>query len=159
MGVRGRVSSWRVAQRPVTMGMMSSGLAAMCYGSSQFLARKLVTEDAPPFVVATYALMAGMVILAVVTHRGIIKDRHAPRRALLMMVLAGLATTAGVTFNLLALSRAPVVIVAPVSSITPLVSLALAHIFLQRLERVTPRMWLGAALVVAGVATIAVGSV
>jgi drug/metabolite transporter (DMT)-like permease len=50
------------------------------------------------------------------------------------------------------------VIVAPVSSITPLVSLALAHIFLQRLERVTPRIWLGAALVVAGVGIIAVGS-
>jgi drug/metabolite transporter (DMT)-like permease len=152
------VSSWQVAQRPVVMGMISSGLAAVCYGSSQFLARKLVTEQAPPFVVATYALLAGMVVLSVVTHRGIIKDRRAPRRAFLMMALAGLATTAGVTFNLLALSRAPVVIVAPVSSITPLVSLALAHIFLQRLERVTPRIWLGAALVVAGVATIAVGS-
>ncbi len=152
------VSSWQVAQRPVVMGMISSGLAAVCYGSSQFLARKLVTEQAPPFVVATYALLAGMVVLSVVTHRGIIKDRRAPRRAFLMMALAGLATTAGVTFNLLALSRAPVVIVAPVSSITPLVSLALAHIFLQRLERVTPRIWLGAALVMAGVATIAVGS-
>ncbi len=159
MGVRGMISSWRVAQRPVAMGMISSGLAAVCYGSSQFLARKLVTEQAPPFVVATYALMAGMVILAVVTHRGIIKDRRAPRRAFLLMVLAGLATSAGVTFNLLALSRAPVVIVAPVSSITPLVSLALAHIFLQRLERVTLRIWLGAALVVAGVVIIAVGSV
>jgi drug/metabolite transporter (DMT)-like permease len=158
MGVRGMVSSWKVAQRPVVMGMISSGLAAVCYGSSQFLARKLVTEEAPPFVVATYALLTGMVILGVVTHRGIIKDRRAPRRAFLMMVLAGLATTAGVTFNLLALSRAPVVIVAPVSSITPLVSLALAHIFLQRLERVTPRIWLGAALVVAGVGIIAVGS-
>jgi len=94
-----------------------------------------------------------------VTHRGIIKDRRAPRKAFLLMALAGLAASAGVTFNFLALSRAPVVIVAPVSSITPLVSLALAHIFLQRLERVTMRIWLGAALVVAGVVTIAVGSV
>ncbi len=159
MGMRGMISSWRVAQRPVVMGMMSSGLAAACYGSSQFLARKLVTEQAPPLVVATYSLLAGMVILALVTHRGIIKDRRAPRKAFLLMALAGLAASAGVTFNFLALSRAPVVIVAPVSSITPLVSLALAHIFLQRLERVTMRIWLGAALVVAGVVTIAVGSV
>ena len=152
------VSSWKVAQQPVVLGMLSSGLAAICYGSSQFLARKLVTEQAPPLVVATYSLMAGMVILALVTHRGVIKDRRAPKRAFLLMALAGLAASAGVTFNLLALSRAPVVIVAPVSSITPLVSLALAHIFLQRLERVTMRIWLGAALVVAGVVIIAVGA-
>ena len=158
-GVRAMISSWRVAQRPVVLGMISSGVAAVCYGSSQFLARKLVLEQAPPLVVATYALMAGMVILAVVSHRGVIKDRHAPRRGFLLMVLAGLAASAGVTFNLMALSRAPVVIVAPVSSITPLVSLALAHIFLKRLERVTVRIWLGAALVVAGVATIAFGAV
>ena len=156
--MRSIIASLRIGQRPVLLGSMAAGLAAVAYGSSQFLARYLVTEQAPPLVVATFALMAGMMILASVSARGLLQDRRASRRSFLFMALAGLSASAGVAFNFSALSLAPVVVVAPVTSITPLVSLGLAHIFLQRQERITPRIWAGAALVVVGVILITLGA-
>lgn len=148
----------RLSQRPVALGMTASGMAAVSYGTSQYIARQLVTEYAPALVIASMALFAGLVILASVTSQTLVKDRHAPRRAVLFMVLAGFAASSGVAFSFSALSRAPVVVVAPISSVTPLISLALAHVFLQRLERITLRIWLGALLVVAGVILVTLGS-
>ena len=156
--MRSIMASFHIGQKPVLLGSIAAGLAAMAYGSSQFLARYLVTEQAPPLVVATFALMAGMMILASVSAKGLLQDRRAPRRSFLFMALAGLSASAGVAFNFSALGLAPVVVVAPVTSVTPLISLGLAHIFLQRLERITLRIWMGAALVVAGVILITLGA-
>lgn len=150
--------AWRVTQRPAILGSALAGLAAVCYGFSQFLSRKLVMEQASPLVVATFTLLVGTLILLAVSPRSLAQDRRAPRHAFLLMVLAGVTSSAGVAFNLFALSLAPVVIVSPVSAASPLVSLAIAHLFLQRLERVTLRIWIGAALVVAGVILITIGS-
>ena len=107
---------------------------------------------------ATFSLLAGAIVLAAISHRGVIQDRHAPRRAFILMALAGIASSAGAAFNLFSLNLAPVIIASPVSATSPLISLTLAHFFLRRIERVTPRIWLGAALVVAGVILITLGS-
>ena len=74
-----------------------------------------------------------------------------------MMVLAGVAATWGVIFWFLAIDSASVVLVAPLSGSYPLWSILLAHLFLRRIERVTWRTVLGALMLVAGVALIAVG--
>ena len=64
----------------------------------------------------------------------------------------------GVSFWYLALNEAPVVLVVPLAGTHPLVSIVLTHLFLQRLEKVTLRTIMGALMVVAGVALIAIGS-
>lgn len=148
----------RLSQRPVALGMIASGLAAICYGTSQYIARQLVTQYDHALVIASMALFAGLVILSSVTSQTLVKDRHAPRRAVLFMILSGFAASAGVAFSFSALRLAPVVIVAPISSVTPLISLALAHIFLRSLEKITRRTWLGALLVVAGIILVTLGS-
>ena len=148
----------RLAQRPILLGSIFAGLAAVCYGSSQFLASKLVTKETPPLVVATFGLLVGILVLSAVSHRSLINDRGAPKRAFLFMALSGVSASAAVAFSYIALSLAPVIVVAPVTSITPLVSLAIAHLFLQRLEKITLRIWIGAVLVVTGVIIIALGS-
>ena len=74
------------------------------------------------------------------------------------MVLSGIAASSGVAFNYSALSLAPVVVVAPVSSVSPLISLSLAYVFLKQLERITLRIWIGACLVVGGVILVTLGS-
>ena len=158
MGMSAFISSIRAGQRPVLMGILASVLAAVCYGAAQFLARKLVTGQAPALVVATFSLVAGMVILGVLSARGVAQDRHAPRRDFLFMTLAGLLASGGVAASFYALSLAPLVVVSPIAAANPLVSLALAHLFLHRLERVTLRIWIGAGLVVAGVALVALGA-
>lgn len=83
---------------------------------------------------------------------------RAPRRAWIMLVLAGLAATWGVSFWYLALGEAPVVLVAPLVGVSPLVSIVLTHFFLQRLEKVTMRTLFGALLVVGGVALVTLGN-
>ena len=147
-----------LARRPVLLGSAAAGFAAVSYGVTHYLARILVTEQAPPLVVATFALLAGLLLLGAFSHRSLIHDRHAPKRAFLSVALAGLAASAGVALSFTALSIAPVIIVSPVVSVTPLVSLVLAHLFLKRLERITPRMWIGSVMVVVGVIFVTMGA-
>ncbi len=144
----------RVMARPLLVGYLSAILAAVCYGMGTYLSRKLVATEAPPMVVATYGLLAGTLILGMVSVPDIIKDIHAPRKAFVLASVAGLLATGGVAFMLYGLSLAPVVVVAPITAINPLISLALAHFFLQRLERVTLRIWIGGIMVVAGVVVV-----
>jgi uncharacterized membrane protein len=72
------------------------------------------------------------------------------------MALSGVASAWGVAFLFYAFREAPVVLVAPISSSYPLFAIVLTHLFLQRLEKVTPRTAAGAAMVVAGVAIITI---
>lgn len=53
-----------------------------------------------------------------------------------------------------ALSKAPLVMVSPIFAINPLITLLLAHIFLNKLEKITTRTVLGTILVVSGVSII-----
>lgn len=140
------------------LGILASVLAAVCYGTAQFLARKLVTGQAPALVVTTFSLVAGMVILGALSARGMAQDKHAPRRDFLFIALAGLLAAGGVAATFYALSLAPLVVISPIAAANPLVSLALAHFFLHRLERVTLRIWIGAGLVVLGIALVTLGA-
>ena len=72
--------------------------------------------------------------------------------------LSGILSASGVAFLYIAMSNAPVVVVSPVIAINPLVTLVLAHFFLQRLERITARTLLGTALVVGGVVVVTVST-
>lgn len=147
-----------IVARPVLLGSIAAGLASVSYGTTHFIARLLVTEKAPPLVVATFALLSGLVLLGTISHRSLIHDRRAPRSAFLNMALAGIAASSGVAVSFYALSIAPVTVIAPVISVTPLISLVLAHLFLKRLERITRRMWIGSMMVVAGVILVSVGA-
>ena len=53
--------------------------------------------------------------------------------------------------------RADVVVISPIVSSSPLVTLFLAHLFLTRLERVTRRLAAGAVLTVTGVLLVVWG--
>ena len=152
------ITSIRAGQRPILLGILASVLAATCYGAAQFLARKLVTGEAPALVVTTFSLVAGMVILGILSARGVAQDRHAPKRDFLLMALAGLLASGGVAMSFYALSLAPLVVVSPIGAASPLVSLALAHFFLHRLEKVTLRIWIGVGLVMVGIVLVTLGA-
>jgi len=74
------------------------------------------------------------------------------------VALSGLASALGVITLYFALQKSDVVIVAPISSISPLVTLFLAYLFLERLEIVTRWLLAGTILAVAGVALVIFGS-
>ncbi len=77
--------------------------------------------------------------------------------ALIMMTLAGICSSFGIFFMYSALARAPVILASPIVATFPLIAMTFTHIFLQRLERVTLRMVLGAILVTVGITFVVLG--
>ena len=142
----------------LVLGYAAALGAAFCYGAAAVIAGKIVDDYSSPMVGAAFSMLFGALIVAVIFRKTAFAEiATAPRRALGLMVLAGVAATWGVSFWFLALDNAPVVLVAPLSGTHPLWSILLAHLFLQRIERVTWRTLLGTLMLVAGVALIAVG--
>lgn len=73
------------------------------------------------------------------------------RRAILFVLASGCCAFFGFGSNTYAISQLPVVVVAPISSTYPLVTVLLVRIFLRHTEAITRRTALGAVLIVAGV--------
>ncbi len=140
------------------LGYLASLGAAFCYGVVAVIGRKVVSEHTVPLVSSAFSLLFGTIIVGALFFRHAAADAaRVPRKAWLMASLAGLASAWGVASWFMALKAAPVVLVAPVVGTSPLFSILLTYVFLQRLERVTWRTLIGALLVVGGVALVAVG--
>ena len=142
--------------RRVLLGMGLSLAAAIAYGGSQVIGRKVVTDVASPLVASAFALLFGNIAVLLVSHRDL-RAINTSRRALAFMSLAGLASGAGATSMLFALSRAPVVLVTPVAAVTPLIVLFLSSVFLKQMEFITPRVITGTLIVIGGVVLVIVG--
>ena len=146
------------ANRAMVLGYAASLLSAAGYGTGAVIGRKIVDNYAPPLVATAMALVLGSLPLLLLTQRHLAGDvANVPRRAWVMMALAGLASAWGVTFMFLAVSKAPVVLVAPIGGVYPLFVIILMYLFLKRSERITWQTILGAVLVVGGVAVITLG--
>jgi drug/metabolite transporter (DMT)-like permease len=143
----------------VMLGYAASLGAAACYGSVALVGRKIVGDYAPAMVATAFSMSLGTAMVAALFFRDLKTDlTTAPRRAWVMVALAGIAAAWGVSFWFLALEEAPVVLVAPLVGVSPLVSIVLTHFFLQRLEKVTMRTVFGALMVVGGVALVTLGN-
>lgn len=137
---------------PVIIGTIAALLSVLGYAGSQVVTRSLLTtDDTPPQVGSTVTLFIGMLILGVASARSIRKDIRAPRAALMWIILAGILASTGAFLSFFALDLAPVVLVSPIFTVNPLVTLVLATIFLRQVERITIRVFIGASLVIAGV--------
>ena len=142
----------------ILTGYGAAVAAAFSYGTGALLAQKVVADYAPPIVGSAFSLLFGLIFVAALLSRQAARDISvAPKLGMVFLVAAGTSSAVGVGFYFLALDHGPVVLVAPLVGASPLVTIALSHVFLQRLEKVTWRMVLGATLVVAGVAIVALG--
>ncbi len=141
----------------VAIGLLCAVAGAAAYGTGHVIARHVVTRAAPAPVTATYTLFFGMLFLLVISLPHLNRDLRAPRWALVMMTLAGVCSSFGIFLMYTALARAPVMLASPIVASYPLIAMTFTHIFLQRLERVTLRMVLGAILVVVGMTFVVLG--
>ncbi len=98
-----------------------------------------------------------MLFLFVISVPHLNRDLQAPRWALIMMALAGICSSFGIFLMYTALARAPVMLASPIVATYPRIAMTLTPIFLQRLERVTLRMVLGAILLVVGIIFVVLG--
>lgn len=148
---------WRLDRRSF-LGYLTGLGAAASYGGSNLVAKSLSQEFGSPLVVAAFGMFFGIVVLSPVAGRGAIVGLQTARKGIMYVALSGLSSALGVITLYFALLKSDVVIVAPISSISPLVTLLLAYLFLDRLESVTRWLLVGTVLAVAGVALVIFGS-
>ncbi len=132
--------------------------AAMCFGGSNVLAKSLIGQYAPPLVIACFSLLFGTAALLPFVGRGLVAGLSVPRVQVGMILFSGVIAAGAVISLYFSLSRAPVVVVSPIAATNPFITLVLAHLFLQHMERVTLRVVMGTLLVVAGVGLVILGS-
>ena len=135
---------------------MLAGAACIAYGASLILAKQVV-EDTPPLLAATLGMTFGLLVLAVISAPDVRRDVGTRQRAWVWAALGGLAAGSGITLMFLAISNAPVVVVAPILAMNPLTAILFSQIFLRGMERLTWRVLIGALLVVAGVIILTLG--
>lgn len=145
--------------RPRTTGYLLALAAAVAYGTNAVLNRAGLAAYGSPLVAITIALATGTGIMAPVAWRAwnaTKVDESPDRRALLFVMASGLSSLLGYGSNVLALSLLPVVVVTPISSAYPLVTVLLVRLLLAREEPVSHRAAFGAVCIVAGIALISV---
>ena len=144
-----RVSGWN------SLGYLMAAAAAGSFGTRDTISRHVVSGLAPPLVTACYALSMGAVMLMTITLRDAVRSfRGVPAPFIAACAMAGVTQGLALVFLFEALSRAPVTIVSPINASSPLITLALAHTFLQRLESVNLLLVVGTLLSVAGVTMV-----
>ena len=142
-------------RRPILVGYASAALAALAYGTIPPLAKYVTTNYANPMVASVYTFFFGTLVLAIFIAGRIPTDiRVSPPKPLLLVTVGGMLMSIGVIVFYYSLTKAPVVVVAPIFSLNPLVTMLLVHIFLQRMEQISPRLVFGTVLTVSGVAII-----
>lgn len=131
-------------------------LASFLAGFSQVL-RKFGLGSVPhPFlaaaVTATSSLAVSLLTLWISARR---KETFLLNRECLpFYATAGLSVSLGMVSIYFALDLGQVTVVTPISSTAPLFALALSALFLRDVERVTPKIVMGACLIIAGVLLI-----
>jgi drug/metabolite transporter (DMT)-like permease len=144
------------ARRRVALGIAFGFGAALAYGISTVLARHTVSGLATPLVGAALALTWGTLGFLLMTFRNLREPAANFWRGAFYFAAGGIFSALGVTGLFLALERAQVVIVSPVSSTNPLFTLILAAIFLREVEQLNLRVVIGSLLVVGGVIVLTV---
>ena len=142
--------------RPHVIGYALAGAACLAYGASLILAKQVV-EDTPPLLGAALGMTFGMLVLAILSAPDVRRDKGTRRRAWVWAALGGLAAGGGITCMFLAVSNAPVVVVAPILAMNPLTAILFSQIFIRGMERLTWRVLFGAVLIVIGVIIISLG--
>ena len=146
----------RDASRTHLIGYLLAGAACLAYGASLILAKQVV-QDTPPLLGGALGLTFGLLVLTVVSAPDVRRDKGTRRRAWVWAALGGLGAGGGITFMFMAVSNAPVVVVAPILAMNPLTAIIFSQIFIRGMERLTWRILIGAVLVVTGVIIISLG--
>jgi drug/metabolite transporter, DME family len=142
-------SDWRLFDFFLPLG------AALVSAISQSLRKQGLNILPDPFVAAatvtSVTLMLFMIFLVVTKRTG---QLRMGRQSFLFFFIAALVALLAQISNFIALSRADISVIIPLLNTTPLFTVLFSSLFLRGMETITPRIILGAILMVAGVITI-----
>ena len=145
------------ATRTDPLGYLFGLGTGVCYGAMPVLSKTAVSDYAPPQLVAAITVGMGVVMVTSMGAPGIPRAFRSSRNGVAMFALSGLFGGAGLLSIMFGVKHSDVVIVTPIMSISPLVTLILVSVFLRRLERITVTLVLGTLVVVTGAVLVAVG--
>ena len=147
------LEGWRTDRRYL-FGYLVALSAGTAYGMVNIFVKKANEAVESPLLVTSISLLVGLSLMApliaprTIREARVLADRWGSLRA---VALAGLAAGVGVNSLYFALRDGDVVIVTPIVSIAPLVTVLIAQLFYSRQERITLRLAAGTGLAVAGV--------
>jgi drug/metabolite transporter (DMT)-like permease len=142
-------ANWRFVDIFLPLG------AALVSAISQTLRKQGLNILPNPFVAAvtvTSVTLTLLVIFLIVTRRT--RKLHMGRKSFLFFFCAALIALWAQISNFIALSRADVSVIIPLLNTTPLFAVLFSGLFLRSIESISPRILLGAILMVAGVVII-----
>mgnify|MGYP001328025956 FL=1 len=141
------------------IGVIYAVVSAFMYSLAAVIGKQLTEDIASPLVISSFSLLFGLLVTFVVMAPKAIKEIvQTPIKNWTTIVIAGLCSSCGVMFYFLSLSSAPVVVVTPIISIYPLITIVLAFLFLKGIETISLRTILGTILVISGIIFILFGN-
>tara|TARA_B100001179_G_scaffold94278_1_gene66909 strand:+ start:408 stop:1319 length:912 start_codon:yes stop_codon:yes gene_type:complete len=160
------LEGWR-GDKIFVLGYLMALGAGASYGATNVMAKQTLEVFDSPLVITMLSMLVGMLVLAPLVgantaHSGVHREKGQGFSknlwSLRWVALAGIASGIAVISLYFAVQRADVVVISPIVSSSPLITLFLAHVFLTRLERVTKRLLFGALLTVGGVVLVVIGN-
>ena len=142
-------ANWRLLDALFPLG------AALVSAVSQSLRKQGLNILPDPFVAAatvTSVTLTLLMIFLIATKRT--GELHMERQSLLFFLGAAFIALSAQIANFMALSRADVSVIIPLLNTTPLFAVLFTGLFLRNMETISPRILLGAVLMVAGVVII-----
>ena len=143
------------------VGYLQAVFAAASYGGATVMAKELTQAYGSPLMVSGFSLVFGMLLLSPLAGRQAVRELQAssPNPGFAVHAgLSGLSSAAAVILLFYAVQEGDVVVVAPVVSSNPLITLVLAHLFIARLEKITRQLVAGTVLTVLGILIVVAGS-
>ena len=150
---------WRTDRRYL-FGCLTGLFSGASMGVGFVLSKQTVEVYDSPLVVTSLSMLAAMVFVVPVVAVAVTRYpsvRSFDRKSMGFILLSGFGTALAGAAQFFAVKHGDVVVVAPIIATFPLWTLLLAHVFIARLEQITPRLVAGALLAVAGVIAVALG--
>ena len=134
-------------------------LAAACYGASTLSGRVLTIQFGSPLIMAAGSMFFATLVLGPIFGREAVQKSTSSGWAPLYVFLAGFAAACAVMSLYFAVTRegSNILVIAPIVSCNPLVTLVMARLFLRQVETITKELVIGTLMAVGGVAMVVVG--
>ena len=136
-------------------------LAAACYGAGTLSGRVLSIQFGSPLIMAAGSMFFATLVLSPVFGREAMQKSVSSGWVPLYVFLAGFAAACAVMSLYFAVTRegSSILVLSPIVSCNPLVTLVLARLFLRQTETITKELVIGTLMAVGGVAMVVAGGI
>ena len=141
------------------LGYALAIFAAACYGAGTLSGRVLSIQFGSPLIMAAGSMFFATLVLSPIYGREAVQRSTSSGWAPVYVLLAGFAAACAVISIYFAVTRegSSILVLSPIVSCNPLVTLILARLFLRRTEPITRELVIGTLMAVGGVAMVVVG--